>query len=209
MNKIRNDAFKRHTEQYEEWFDKNLYAYESELMLLKDLNIRGKSVEIGVGTGKFAFPLGIKLGVEPTEEMYKKAVEIGIDTACGVAEELPLRSDTFDWVLMVTTICFVNDPQKASDEMFRILKKGGHVAVAYVDRDTELGAVYLAKKDRNVFYREAKFYCTQDIINILEESGFKDIKTYQTLTDTSMSSIEQPRTGHGKGGFAAVTAVKP
>ncbi len=209
MSKIRNNAFRRNTEKYDEWFERNLYAYESELLLLQSLNMHGRMIEIGVGTGKFAFPLGIKLGVEPTEQMYKKAVELGIDTICAVAENLPLRSDTFDWVLMVTTICFVNDPQRACDEMFRILNKGGHIAVAFVDKNTDLGAKYLAKKSESVFYQEAEFYSTEDIIRIMKKAGFTDIRTYQTLTDSSLSYAEQPSEGYGKGGFAAVTGMKP
>lgn len=39
-------------------------------MLLPNI---GKGVEIGVGTGRFSAPLGIKLGVDPSWEMSKLA----------------------------------------------------------------------------------------------------------------------------------------
>lgn len=208
MVKIKNTAFSRHTENYDEWFDRNVNAYDSELMLLKKLGIKGKSVEIGSGTGKFAYPLGIRMGIEPTEEMYKRGESLGIDTICGIAEELPLISDAFDWALMVTTICFVNDAQRAVDEMFRILNSGGHGAVAFVDKDTELGRKYQEKKDKSLFYVEASFFNTQDIILLMKNAGFRDIKSLQTLTDPSMSHVEQPSEGYGLGGFVCVYGSK-
>lgn len=209
MSNIRNSAFRKHTESYDEWFDRNVNAYESELNLLKKLGIHGKSVEIGSGTGKFAYPLGIRLGVEPTEEMYKRAEQLGIDNICGTAENLPLISGFFDWALMVTTICFVNDEQKALKEMHRILVKGGHAAVAFVDKETELGRKYLEKKDKSVFYHEAKFFSTEEVLKLMHKAGFKDIRAMQTLKDTSMQNPEQPSEGYGEGGFVCVYGRKP
>jgi len=58
--------FEEYTKRYEDWFKKNKFAYESELLAVKELiPANGEGIEIGVGSGKFAEPLGIKLGVEP------------------------------------------------------------------------------------------------------------------------------------------------
>lgn len=208
MNKIRNHAFKTGTDKYERWFQENIHAYESELNALRTLNIRGKSIEIGVGTGKFAYPLGIKLGIEPTEEMYQMALELGIDVICAEAEELPLVSAYFDWVLVVTTICFVNDPLKALYEIYRILRSGGHVAIAFVDKDTALGKKYLIKKDKSDFYIDAEFYGAKEIEEMMIKAGFIDIKAVQTLKDADLSHTEQPENGYGQGGFAVLYGVK-
>jgi SAM-dependent methyltransferase len=50
-------------------------------------NISG--VEIGVGTGLFAVPLGILIGVEPSPRMAELARYRGIEVLENVAEELP------------------------------------------------------------------------------------------------------------------------
>ena len=62
-------------------------------------------IEIGVGriNGKFALPLGIKLGIEPSFEMRKIAESRGIRVIDGVAENLPLEDESFELVLMAVS----------------------------------------------------------------------------------------------------------
>lgn len=206
---LKNKAFINNTEKYDDWFDRNSSAYLSEVKAFQKLNISGRTIEIGVGTGKFAEPLGIKTGVEPTRSMYERAGTLGIDIIEGVAEALPLRTGFFDWTVMVTTICFVNDPQKSMDEMLRILKSGGGCAIGLVDKDTELGGRYLEKKDKSDFYKEAVFYSSDDIIGYMKNSGFKGIGAWQTLTGTDISKVQEPEAGCGKGGFAVIYGFKP
>jgi len=206
---LKNKAFKQHTEKYDDWFDKNSNAYLCELKTFETLNIQGNSIEIGIGTGKFAAPLRIPIGVEPTSQMYEKSIELGIDIIEAVAEALPLRSRHFDWVVMVTTICFVSDPAKSMSEMHRVLKSGGKCAIGLVDRETELGRVYLDKKDKSDFYKEATFFSSEEVIKLLNDAGFVDIKAIQTLTDITMTSVEEPTAGYGKGGFVVIYGVKP
>lgn len=206
---LRNKAFLNNTDKYDDWFDRNTGAYKSEVKAFSMLNIGGKAVEIGAGTGKFAEPLGIKLGVEPTGRMYEKALALGIDIVEGVAEALPLRSSYFDWAVMVTTICFVNDPSKSMSEAFRILKSGGGCAIGLVDKDTVLGRKYLEKKDSSDFYREAVFYSSEDVISCLTRAGFTRIGAYQTLTGKDINAVEEPLEGYGRGGFAVIYGFKP
>ena len=60
--------FEKYAEQYEEWFVENRWVYEAELRAVKAmLPVGGHGVEIGVGSGRFAEPLGIKIGVEPSK----------------------------------------------------------------------------------------------------------------------------------------------
>ena len=66
-------------------------------------------MEIGVGTGRFAEPLGFREGVEPSPAMAERARRRGLEVTDGVAENLPLPDATYDVALMVTTICFVDD----------------------------------------------------------------------------------------------------
>jgi len=205
---LKNKAFISQTEEYDRWFDKNANAYESELLAFKELKIDGDSIEIGVGTGKFAHPLGIKLGIEPTKEMYERALELGISVIEARAEALPIPSDKFDWAIMITTICFVTDPAKSLSEAHRILKKGGKLAIGLVDKDTKLGKLYLAKKDKSQFYKEATFFSSKDIINLMTEAGFRNIQSLQTLKDVTLSSVETPEEGYGEGGFVAIWGEK-
>lgn len=71
---------------------KNAEAYRAELELIRGLlpaYPRAKGLEVGVGSGKFAAPLGIRTGVEPSAQMAAKAEQLGIRVVLGVAENLP------------------------------------------------------------------------------------------------------------------------
>ena len=51
--------FEKYAEQYEEWFVVNRWVYEVELRAVKAmLPVGGHGVEIGVGSGRFAEPIG-------------------------------------------------------------------------------------------------------------------------------------------------------
>jgi len=103
----RIEPFEKHPLRYEQWFDKHKFAYESELQAIRKLLPQGgNGLEIGVGSGRFAVPLGIKLGIEPSSKMMQIALRRGIEVIGGVAESLPFRNLQFDFALMVTTICF-------------------------------------------------------------------------------------------------------
>ncbi len=58
-----NSPFDQNAEHYDAWFEKHPFAYQSEVeairLLLPD---PGKGLEIGVGSGLFAAPLGIQTG---------------------------------------------------------------------------------------------------------------------------------------------------
>jgi SAM-dependent methyltransferase len=117
--------FEKYAAQYEKWFGENRWVYEAELRAVKAmLPDGGRGVEIGVGTGRFAEPLGIKLGVEPSRRMSEIAQKRGIRVLDGVAEDLPLGDAGYDFVLMVTTVCFVDDIGKALLEAHRVLSHG-------------------------------------------------------------------------------------
>jgi SAM-dependent methyltransferase len=53
--------------------------------------------------------------------MASKAGMQGIGVHSGIAEELPFSDDRFDFVLMATTICFVDDVVKYLKEVFRAI----------------------------------------------------------------------------------------
>ena len=101
------NPFENYAQRYDNWFDKNKFIYESELQAIKELLPRNKNgLEVGVGSGRFASPFAIKLGVDPSKILGKIAKKRGIEVIEGVTESLPFPDSQFDFVLMVTTICF-------------------------------------------------------------------------------------------------------
>ncbi|MDY7083366.1 MAG: class I SAM-dependent methyltransferase, partial [Halobacteria archaeon] len=119
--------FDEHTQRYEDWFDEHDYEYTSELEAVRSLlPSRGVGVEIGIGSGQFAVPLGVEYGIDPSDEMMKVAREKDdeIHLVKGVAEHLPFRETVFDYALIVTTICFVDDIPTTLAEARRVLDDG-------------------------------------------------------------------------------------
>ncbi|MBK7805065.1 MAG: class I SAM-dependent methyltransferase [Saprospiraceae bacterium] len=95
-------------------FQNHSSVYESEILAIQQaIPQNKKGIEIGVGTGRFAERLNIKFGVEPSENMAKVSEQKGIIVYRAYAESLPLDNTTFDFVLMVTTVCFLSDISKA------------------------------------------------------------------------------------------------
>ncbi len=209
MTKTR--AFDENAKAYDDWFEEHKSYYESELQAIRSLvPVKGEGFEIGVGTGRFAGPLGIKVGVEPSSAMRAIAREKGINTIDGVAEKLPIEAETFDYVLFVTTICFLDSLEKAFGEVFRILKPGGFIVIGFIDKDSFLGRKYQQRKQQSRFYKEATFHTVSEIIKILESKEFTDFKFVQTLfSEESKTKTVQPvKEGYGDGAFVVVRAEK-
>src|SRR5574337_636044 len=175
------DTFDKNVDQYEQWFIDHPLAYVSELHAVRELlPAEADGLEIGVGTGRFAAPLGIRKGIEPSRAMAELAKKKGIDVIPGVAEKLPFRDREFDFVLMVTTVCFLDDMGLAFHEVFRVLKPAGSFVIGFVDRDSPLGKEYLERKDKSVFYKDATFYSVEEILAHLKEAGFGRFEFRQT-----------------------------
>jgi len=209
MNEIL--VFEKYARDYDFWFEKNKYIYESEILAIKKV-IQNKinSLEIGVGTGRFAVPLNIEIGIEPSDSMIKIAKNRGIKIIKGIGEYLPFKNETFDIILMVTTICFLKNPFKAITEIHRILKKDGIFINGMVDRDSFLGRYYIEKKKNSKFYRYAKIYSTKEVLNWLYNLNFCNINIYQTIFKmlNEIKEIEPVKKGYGKGGFVVISAKK-
>ncbi|HSQ77774.1 MAG TPA: class I SAM-dependent methyltransferase, partial [Nitrospirota bacterium] len=149
------ESFDRNVNRYEQWFIDHPLAYLSEVLAVRELLPKGSGVEIGVGTGRFAAPLGITRGIEPSRAMAELAQRKGIEVLSGVAEKLPFGDNEFDFVLMVTTVCFLDDMDLAFREARRVLKPGGSFVIGFVDRESPLGREYEKRKDKSAFYKDA------------------------------------------------------
>ena len=57
--------------------------------------------------------------------MLALAAARGIEVVEGVAEHLPFAPASFDHALVVTTICFVESPERMLAEAYRLLNPGG------------------------------------------------------------------------------------
>jgi len=207
----RIEPFEKYSEKYEDWFERNKFVYESEIQAIKELFPKvKKSIEIGVGSGKFALPLGIKIGIDPSPRMRKIAQKRGIEVIDAVAEELPFENSQFELVLMVTTICFVDNLGLTFREIYRILKPGGYLIIGFVDRDSSLGKLYQQHKENSLFYKIATFYSTKEVVYNLSKVGFKEFDFRQTIFHglNEIKDVEPAKEDYGEGSFVVIRARK-
>jgi SAM-dependent methyltransferase len=205
------DAFGAHHRRYENWFEKHEAAYLSELLALRAfVPWEGYGIEIGVGSGRFAAPLGVQVGVDPSPEMLAYAAARGIEVVEGTAGKLPFAAGSSDHTLVVTTICFVESPAGMLAEARRVLKPDGRLVIGFIDRESPLGQEYLAHQAENVFYRDATFYSADEVERFLSDAGFLVNAWGQTLSKPlpETREIEPLRAGRGQSAFGVVVATR-
>ncbi len=205
------DTFEEHAREYDDWFDRHEMVYRAELAAVKSLMPKtGQGLEIGVGTGRFAGPLGIRIGVEPAQAMAEIARNRGIQVVRGYAESLPIGTASFDFVLMVTVLCFLRNALQALLEATRVLRPRGHLIIGIIDPDSPLGRSYEANKEKSKFYRQAKFHRVSQVLEWLDGLGYPNPMICQTIFQdlTDSTGPEQVRAGYGTGAFVVIAGQK-
>ena len=169
--------FETYAVDYDNWFET---AAGAELFRL-ELNCLKKTVEtknsswleVGVGSGRFAVALGIGTGADPAPSMVKIASSRGIETVTAPAEALPFYDASFDGVLMVCSICFLQDPTIALSECHRVLQKEGRLVIGFIPADSRWGQYHAGRgREGHRFYAGAQFYTSKELRHLAERAGF-------------------------------------
>ncbi|XP_062511047.1 uncharacterized protein LOC134186960 [Corticium candelabrum] len=148
-----------HTDQYER--GRPEHSLESVRVLLDKVKFPGSQeqcavLELGAGTGKFTRSLQTALKTaktkiiasEPLDGMRERliaTVDEDIDVLACAAENIPLADETVDLVIAAQAFhWFANDV--ALQEIHRVLKPDGHLALIWNNRDTEIA--WIAELDK-------------------------------------------------------------
>jgi len=171
---------------YDAWFDapRGAALFAAEVKCLQRLMPEDRSgwVEVGVGSGRFAQALGVSEGVDPCLPLLEMAGARGIRTLRGVAEELPYEDARLDGILLVVTLCFLDEPERAMREFARVLRPEGRLLVGFVPADSGWGRQYQHKGETgHPFYSPARFYTCSEALDMAATAGFRLLTAAGTL----------------------------
>jgi len=166
-----------------------LQVYHAELRGLdRLLPPDGLGIEIGAGTGAFAYGLEnngrMIICLDPSPGMLGKALEKELHTIIGVGESMPFRMLVFDFAYMVTVIEFLSDPKNVLESIYGIMKDNSPIVTLTINRSSIWGKFYkkLAQNGDTVF-RHAKFYDMDEIESALLDAGFIMVESLNILTN--------------------------
>jgi ubiquinone biosynthesis O-methyltransferase len=170
--------FDKEANSYDSWYESKMGSYvdeiETDLALSMFKAEKGITVlDVGCGTGNFSVKLakmGCKVvGIDVSDEMLeiarKKAEEQDLDIEFFNMDvyELKFEDDRFDAAFSMAAFEFIKEPQKAVDEIFRVVKKGGHILVGTINKDSKWGELYLSDYfQANTVFKYADFKTLDD-----------------------------------------------
>ncbi|ACB40775.1 methyltransferase domain-containing protein [Pyrobaculum neutrophilum] len=169
------EVFRSRAVDYDRWYAAHPALYRSELDAVSRFDCRG-GVEVGVGTGRFAAPLGVRVGVDPVREMLKLAPG-ALELVEAVGEALPLRDKSLPCALLVVTLCFVDNPRAVLREAARVAER---VVACIVPRESPWGRLYVEMGAAgHPFYSRARFYTLGEVVEMA--GGLRPARVVATL----------------------------
>ncbi|MFX0560374.1 class I SAM-dependent methyltransferase [Tepidibacillus infernus] len=175
------DAFAK---DYDTWYQTKLGNFvdrvEKELIESLASPKQGEKVlDIGSGTGTYSLWLARKglnvIAIDQSVEMMKVAKEkaeaekLSIDWNLGDAHYLPFLGNSFDLVISVTAIEFMDQPQLVLREAMRVLKPNGRLVVGLLTKKSPWGELYRQKaiEDPNNLFAKAHLYTEKELEDLL------------------------------------------
>ncbi|BCO10307.1 hypothetical protein GF1_26830 [Desulfolithobacter dissulfuricans] len=216
MTTKRNPAatvFHERAREYDSWFEDSL-LFDIELAAIRQAldGCRAPRLEIGCGPGRFARALGVQFGIDPAEAALQLASRRGILTAAGTGEQLPIRSGSMATVLVLFTLCFVQDREQVLRECHRVLRPDGRLVLGIIPASSPWGKLLADKGARDhPYYRYARFLELDEVDTLLRKTDFTPAGTISTLFQSpeNLEELEKPRSGADRrAGFCAITACR-
>lgn len=210
MSREKVSYYDKNWKEYDEWYDTHQAIYQSEIKALEKIVPSGRGLEIGIGTGRFATVFSVQFGLDPSFNMLKLAKQRNIRVVQGFGECLPFKNESFNFILIVFTIEFVDNPRLFLKEAARTLKKKGAFILGILDRNSRWGKFYEKQTTQSKAYSAFRSRTPKEILEIFENIDMEFKEAFQTLFHhpPDINQIEEPRRGFGQGGFVVVKAKK-
>lgn len=169
---------------YDNWYKSKLgnFVDTVEKRLIEDMagfKAGEKVLDLGSGTGNYSLWLttkGLKVtGLDQSRAMMniakEKAVEgnLAIDWVEADATQLPFSNESFDLVLSVTAIEFMDDIEAVLKEAIRVLKPNGRLVIGVLTKDSPWGKLYqqMAEIDKGNLFSKAHLFQEKELQDLL------------------------------------------
>ncbi|MDD4614783.1 MAG: class I SAM-dependent methyltransferase [Caldisericia bacterium] len=185
------DLFDSLSAHYDDWYKTPLGEFvdtlEQRLLWKHCGNLMGKRVlDVGCGTGIYSIRMA-NLGahvsaIDASNKMITIAQEkteqsiVPIHFIEAAAENLPFQDHSFDIVVAVSSLEFVDNTYQSFEEIHRVLKPGGKAVVGALNRESVWIQSLMHQPDfDNSIYRHADFFTYQTVKDLFHQ--FDDFAT--------------------------------
>jgi ubiquinone/menaquinone biosynthesis C-methylase UbiE len=221
------ELFDSWPEKYDQWFEtpmgRLIEGYEAQLVLdLLEPGCGDFILDAGCGTGIFTRYLlkreASVVGLELSFPMLLKAASKYRTRAFlplqGDMQTLPFGDASFDKVVSLTALEFIQKAKVAVEELFRIAKPGGIIVVAtlnslspWADRRKEEG------KKGHAIFRHTVFRSPEEVAELSPVEGIVQTAIHFRKEDTPEAAqrleMDGQKRGLNTGAFVAVRWIKP
>jgi ubiquinone/menaquinone biosynthesis C-methylase UbiE len=224
--KEKAQLFDEWPEKYDRWFDTPIGSlvrkYEAELLLGLLRPRHGELIlDAGCGTGVFTFDIlsfgscviGLDLSLPMLIKAREKAKGYPFQIVGGDMVNLPFQERSFDRVVSVTALEFIEDAKAAIRELFRVTQRGGSIVVATLNSLSPWASRRRAESKKHPLFGKAIFRSPDELLSLTTVKGVVRTAIHFQKEDDPDRAMEIERDGGEKGlntgAFVAARWEKP
>lgn len=218
-------VFDNWPEKYDRWFQtpigRRVYAFERRVILASLGPLAGQVVlDAGCGTGVFtrdfiragAYVVGLELSRPMLCAAAAKLGSARFQKVQGDMRNLPFRDGYFDKAVSITALEFIAEGRRAVDELFRVTRPGGIIAVATLNRLSPW-AFRRRKSARrgHAIFRHAVFRAPADLLRLADVPGeIRSAVHFDKDVDAAWAPVVEAKArGRDTGAFLVARWQKP
>ena len=221
------ELFDTWPEKYDRWFEtpigRLIRGYESDLVLNMLAPEPGETIlDAGCGTGVFSFDIlnagarviGLELAFNMLQVAQKRFSGGSFQPIQADMLRLPFGDQLFDKSVSITAIEFIEDAQKAVDELFRVTKPGGTIVVTTLNaRSPWAKRRQQAAQNGHPLFQNIIFRTPEELLHFAPASGYVETAIHFRKDDDLQTAKQIESSNESKGpdtgAFMAASWVKP